>query len=102
MNLLAWSDDETTGPSCKAEVGGRSLERFFAHYFVRELMTFCNDRRKDTSRKIPARSGDAQAMVNCLERLGFPIRVIDDPVEPANRTLTVQGCSGKIPNAGTL
>ena len=47
-------------------------------------------------------SEDTQAMVNCLERLGFAIRVVDDPAEPANRTLTVHGCGGKIPNAGTL
>src|SRR5262249_23910959 len=46
-------------------------------------------------------SEDTQAMVNCLERLGFAIRVVDDPAEPANRTLTVHGCGGKIPNAGT-
>jgi 3-phosphoshikimate 1-carboxyvinyltransferase len=40
-------------------------------------------------------------MVNCLQRLGFDIIVADDPAEPANRTLTVHGCGGKIPNAGT-
>lgn len=40
-------------------------------------------------------------MVNCLQRLGFPIRVADDPAEAANRTLTAYGCGGKIPNAGT-
>jgi 3-phosphoshikimate 1-carboxyvinyltransferase len=46
-------------------------------------------------------SEDTQAMVNCLQRLGFDIIVADDPAEPANRTLTVHGCGGKIPNAGT-
>lgn len=46
-------------------------------------------------------SEDTQAMVDCLERLGFRIDVADDPAEPANRTLTVYGCSGRIPNAGT-
>lgn len=46
-------------------------------------------------------SEDTQAMVECLERLGFPIEVADDPAEPANRTLEVQGASGRIPNAGT-
>lgn len=46
-------------------------------------------------------SEDTQAMVECLERLGFPVEVADDPAEPANRTLTVQGAGGRIPNAGT-
>jgi 3-phosphoshikimate 1-carboxyvinyltransferase len=46
-------------------------------------------------------SEDTQAMVDCLERLGFGVRVDDDPAEPANRTLTVRGGGGKIPNAGT-
>jgi 3-phosphoshikimate 1-carboxyvinyltransferase len=40
-------------------------------------------------------------MVECLERLGFGVVVADDPAEPANRTLTVQGAGGRIPNAGT-
>lgn len=46
-------------------------------------------------------SEDTQAMVECLERLGFGVEVADDPAEPANRTLTVQGSGGRIPNAGT-
>ena len=46
-------------------------------------------------------SEDTQAMVECLERLGFAVRVSDDPAEPANRTIVVQGGGGKIPNAGT-
>ncbi|SFQ13384.1 3-phosphoshikimate 1-carboxyvinyltransferase [Bradyrhizobium sp. Ghvi] len=46
-------------------------------------------------------SEDTQAMVNCLKRLGFRIEVADDPAEPANCTLKVHGCGGKIPNAGT-
>lgn len=46
-------------------------------------------------------SEDTQAMVECLERLGFGVVVADDPAEPANRTLTVQGAGGNIPNAGT-
>jgi 3-phosphoshikimate 1-carboxyvinyltransferase len=45
-------------------------------------------------------SEDTQAMVDCLERLGFGIRVADDPAEPANRTLTVDGGGGRIANAG--
>lgn len=46
-------------------------------------------------------SEDTQAMVECLERLGFGVDVADDPAEPANRTLTVQGGGGRIPKAGT-
>jgi 3-phosphoshikimate 1-carboxyvinyltransferase len=46
-------------------------------------------------------SEDTQAMVDCLKRLGFGIVVAHDPAEPANRTLTVHGCGGRIPNAGT-
>lgn len=46
-------------------------------------------------------SEDTQAMVECLARLGFPVEVADDPAEPANRTLAVEGAGGKIPNAGT-
>jgi 3-phosphoshikimate 1-carboxyvinyltransferase len=46
-------------------------------------------------------SEDTQAMVECLERLGFPVEVANDPAEPANRTLAVQGAGGRIPNAGT-
>jgi 3-phosphoshikimate 1-carboxyvinyltransferase len=46
-------------------------------------------------------SEDTQAMVECLERLGFHVEVADDPAEPANRTLSVQGAGGGIPNAGT-
>ena len=46
-------------------------------------------------------SEDTQAMVECLERLGFGVEVADDPAEPANRTLTVRARGGRIPNAGT-
>ncbi len=46
-------------------------------------------------------SEDTQAMVDCLERLGFGVRVEEDPAEPANRTLIVQGGGGRIPKAGT-
>ena len=46
-------------------------------------------------------SEDTEAMVDCLERLGFGIRIDDDEAEPANRSLTVQGGGGRIPNAGT-
>jgi len=46
-------------------------------------------------------SEDTQAMVDCLRRLGFSIEAAADPAEPANCTLTVHGCGGKIPKAGT-
>jgi 3-phosphoshikimate 1-carboxyvinyltransferase len=46
-------------------------------------------------------SEDTQAMVECLERLGFDVEVADDAAEPANRTFTVHGRGGTIPNAGT-
>ena len=46
-------------------------------------------------------SEDTQAMVDCLERLGFDARVTADPAEPANRTIVVQGRGGKVPKAGT-
>jgi 3-phosphoshikimate 1-carboxyvinyltransferase len=45
-------------------------------------------------------SEDTQAMVDCLERLGFGIRLDDDAREPANRTLTVAGTGGRIANGG--
>lgn len=46
-------------------------------------------------------SEDTQAMVECLDRLGFPSRVEPDPAEPANRTITVEGRGGTLPEAGT-
>ncbi|HZT22948.1 MAG TPA: 3-phosphoshikimate 1-carboxyvinyltransferase [Verrucomicrobiae bacterium] len=46
-------------------------------------------------------SEDTQIMVECLRRLGFEIRVENDPEEFSNRTLTVRGRGGKIPNGGT-
>jgi 3-phosphoshikimate 1-carboxyvinyltransferase len=46
-------------------------------------------------------SEDTQAMTNCLRTLGFPVTVEPDAVEPANRTITVAGGGGQIPNAGT-
>ena len=47
-------------------------------------------------------SEDTQAMVECLERLGFAVRVQDADAEPANRSITVEGRGGQIPNAGSL
>src|SRR5450432_3434514 len=46
-------------------------------------------------------SEDTQIMVGCLQKLGFEIRVENDPDEFCNRTITVKGLGGKIPNSGT-
>jgi 3-phosphoshikimate 1-carboxyvinyltransferase len=46
-------------------------------------------------------SGDTQVMVEALQRLGFEIKVARDPEELCNRTITVRGLGGRIPNAGT-
>ena len=46
-------------------------------------------------------SEDTQAMVDCLGRLGFDVRVEADPAEPSNRHISVVGRSGEIPRAGT-
>ena len=40
-------------------------------------------------------------MVECLQKLGFTVTVAPDPDEFCNRTITVKGLGGKIPNAGT-
>jgi 3-phosphoshikimate 1-carboxyvinyltransferase len=47
-------------------------------------------------------SEDTQIMVACLQKLGFEIRVENDPEEFCNRTITVKGLGGKIPKAGTV
>jgi 3-phosphoshikimate 1-carboxyvinyltransferase len=46
-------------------------------------------------------SEDTQAMLECLHRLGLRAAVADDPDEPSNRTMVVDGLGGAIPNAGT-
>ncbi|HVU08728.1 MAG TPA: 3-phosphoshikimate 1-carboxyvinyltransferase [Verrucomicrobiae bacterium] len=46
-------------------------------------------------------SEDTQIMVECLQKLGFEICVENDPDEFCNRTITVNGLGGKIPNGGT-
>jgi 3-phosphoshikimate 1-carboxyvinyltransferase len=46
-------------------------------------------------------SEDTQIMVECLQKLGFAVNVASDPEEFCNRTITVKGLGGKIPNAGT-
>jgi 3-phosphoshikimate 1-carboxyvinyltransferase len=47
-------------------------------------------------------SEDTQIMVECLQKLGFEIRVENDPKEFCNRTIMVKGLGGKIPNVGTV
>jgi 3-phosphoshikimate 1-carboxyvinyltransferase len=46
-------------------------------------------------------SEDTQVMVDGLRRLGFTVEVSEDPNEPCNRTLVVEGRGGEIPAAGT-
>src|SRR5580704_9959456 len=46
-------------------------------------------------------SEDTQVMTEALVKLGFEIKVEGDPAEFCNRTITVKGLGGKIPNAGT-
>jgi 3-phosphoshikimate 1-carboxyvinyltransferase len=45
-------------------------------------------------------SEDTQIMAGALQKLGFEIRVEQDPDEFCNRTITIKGLGGKIPNAG--
>src|SRR6478736_1278550 len=47
-------------------------------------------------------SEDTQVMTEALRTLGFDVRVENDPAEFCNRTITVKGQGGKIPNAGTV
>src|ERR1051326_6096962 len=46
-------------------------------------------------------SEDTQVMAEALQKLGFEVKVEADPDEFCNRTITVKGLGGKIPNAGT-
>ena len=46
-------------------------------------------------------SEDTEAMTDCMRRLGIDITVAADPDVDANRTITVRGCGGKLPNGGT-
>ncbi|HEY9171223.1 MAG TPA: hypothetical protein VI136_02960 [Verrucomicrobiae bacterium] len=46
-------------------------------------------------------SEDTQVMAEALRTLGFEVRVELDPDEFCNRTITVRGLGGRIPNAGT-
>ena len=47
-------------------------------------------------------SEDTQVMVECLDRLGFEVRVEPDSNQACNRTITVRGLGGKIPRGGTV
>ncbi len=46
-------------------------------------------------------SEDTEIMFDCLQKLGFEVSKKNDPDETCNRTITVKGLGGKIPNAGT-
>lgn len=46
-------------------------------------------------------SEDTQVMVEALKVLGFAVKVELDAAEFCNRTITVRGLGGRIPNAGT-
>jgi len=46
-------------------------------------------------------SEDTQVMAEALVKLGFEVKVENDPNEFCNRRITVKGQGGKIPNAGT-
>jgi 3-phosphoshikimate 1-carboxyvinyltransferase len=46
-------------------------------------------------------SEDTQVMVDCLKKLGFAVKMDPDPAELCNRTITVKGLGGQIPNGGT-
>lgn len=46
-------------------------------------------------------SEDTQVMTECLKTLGFEIEVTSDPHESCNRSITVAGQGGVIPNSGT-
>ena len=46
-------------------------------------------------------SEDTEAMFHCLQQLGFEVSAQADPQELCNRTITVKGLGGLIPNGGT-
>lgn len=46
-------------------------------------------------------SEDTQVMVECLQKLGFSVKIDADPDEYCNAIITVKGLGGEIPNAGT-
>src|SRR3974390_145575 len=46
-------------------------------------------------------SEDTQVMVEALRKLGFDVKLEQDAKEFSNRTITVKGFGGRIPNAGS-
>ncbi len=46
-------------------------------------------------------SEDTEIMVDALRVLGFEVEVVEDDAEAGNRTISVTGLAGQIPNAGT-
>jgi 3-phosphoshikimate 1-carboxyvinyltransferase len=46
-------------------------------------------------------SEDTEVMIDALQKLGFKIKIQQDPNESLNRIVTVKGLGGKIPKAGT-
>ncbi len=45
-------------------------------------------------------SEDTEIMVTCLRALGFEIEIAPDEAEDSNRTISITGLGGRIPNAG--
>lgn len=46
-------------------------------------------------------SEDTQVMASALSDLGYDVKVVQDPHETANRTITVRGRGGQVPPGGT-
>lgn len=46
-------------------------------------------------------SEDTEVMVEALKKLGFKVKIQQDPNESLNRIITVKGLGGKIPKSGT-
>src|SRR5471032_871730 len=46
-------------------------------------------------------SEDTEVMIDALQKLGFKIKIQQDPNESLNRIVAVKGLGGKIPKAGT-
>jgi 3-phosphoshikimate 1-carboxyvinyltransferase len=46
-------------------------------------------------------SEDTQVMIDCLRELGFMVNLAPDPHDACNRTITVYGKQGRVPQGGT-
>ena len=46
-------------------------------------------------------SEDTEAMTECMRTLGIRVDVVADPLNAANRLITVHGCGGAVPAGGT-